>query len=919
MADAAVPAAGADAQIVGRDAELACLAAFVDAVANAPRVLVLGGPAGIGKTILWRAGVEQLRRAGVQVLVTRPVEEEMPLALVGLVDLFEPVGVDAAVLRAGDDAFVRGRAVLAELRRLAARAPTVLAIDDLQWLDAASARALRHALRRVTDEPLGVLATMRTPSSEDDPLLLARALPPECCNAVDVLPLSLGALRSLLGRRVGSISRPVLRRIQETSDGNPLYALELAHALAGADAIVGAWTRLPLPASLQAAIADRLETAPSELAPLLDVAAAMGRASVAELQAALPEIELEPLLELAAAHELLVVEEDLSVRFAHPLIGSAVYERLGPLARRSLHAELADHATDPDARARHVALSRDLPDAVAAAELEEAARRAGDRGAPELAAEFAHRSAALTPSEDVDDQLRRALAEVGYCAAAGEVARALAAADALIAALPPGPRRAEVLARRVFLDLEQGEIVLERALAEAGDDDLLRGELLDLLGWVRGTFRGDLDNGLACAREAAMIGERFGDRRLAMLAQASVGVIETLRGLPDSGRIARCVAVEPELGAPPLGRRPPIFLARKQLWDGELGAARAGFERMRQEFLRAGTEFQRPYRLYDLALAEYAAGELERAAESAREGFEAAADAQNADAQPWLLYPLALVDAALGRRESAQSAATRLLEMSQARGERPSVVRARSVLGLLALADGDAEAAARELRAAARLLEQMGITHPGAHPALADVVEALALSGDREAAAAALARLESTAHALDKPWPLAAAVRARGHLLAAEDAEAAAAALAQADESFTRLGYRLDAARSAFACGRALIRAGRRKAAADAIADARLRFAEMDAAGWEARAVEELERAAPGRAEGELTATERRVAALVAEGRRNREISQALFMSTATVEAHLTRIYRKLDLRSRSELARLVAEGVVLTGDETRS
>ena len=648
-----------------------------------------------------------------------------------------------------------------------------------------------------------------------------------------------------------------------------------------------------------------------EVAPLLEVAAAVGHASVAELQAALPGVQVERLLELAAAHELLVVEDDLSVRFQHPLIGSAVYERLGPLARRSLHAAQSERATDPDARARHLALSRDLPDAAVATELEEAARRANERGAPELAAEFALRSAMLTPATDADERLRRALAEVGYRAAAGEVAKALSAADALIAVLPPGRRRAEVLARRVFLDLEQGETALERALAEAGGDELLRGELLDLLGWLRGTFRGDLDNGLACAREATAIGERLGDRRLTMLADASVGVIETLRGLPDSGRIARAVAVEPELGAPPLGRRPPIFLARKQLWDGELAAARAGFERMRQEFLRSGTEFQRPYRLYDLALAEYAAGELEHAAESAREGAEAAADAQNQDAQPWLLYPLALADAGLGHRASAEAAARRLLELSVARGEPPGIARARSVLGLLALAEGDAAAAARELRTAARLLEEMGIRHPGAYPALADVVEALAGYGDREPAAAALERLEATAHALDAPWPLAAAARARGHLLGAEDAEAAAAALSDADESFTRLGYRLDAARAAFARGRALIRAGRRKAAADVIAEARVRFADMRAAGWEARAVEELERAAPGRAEGELTATERRVAGLVAEGRKNREIGQALFMSVPTVEAHLTRIYRKLDLRSRSELTRLVAGGAV--------
>jgi DNA-binding NarL/FixJ family response regulator len=116
--------------------------------------------------------------------------------------------------------------------------------------------------------------------------------------------------------------------------------------------------------------------------------------------------------------------------------------------------------------------------------------------------------------------------------------------------------------------------------------------------------------------------------------------------------------------------------------------------------------------------------------------------------------------------------------------------------------------------------------------------------------------------------------------------------------------------------GRALLRAGRRRLAAAALADARDRFAAIGAVLWAERAAEELERAAPARSAGELTAAERRVVALVAEGQKNREIGQALFMSVATVEAHLTRIYRKLDIRSRSELARLVAEGTLPTGPE---
>ena len=144
---------------------------------------------------------------------------------------------------------------------------------------------------------------------------------------------------------------------------------------------------------------------------------------------------------------------------------------------------------------------------------------------------------------------------------------------------------------------------------------------------------------------------------------------------------------------------------------------------------------------------------------------------------------------------------------------------------------------------------------------------------------------------------------------------AAVPALDRSLAAFERVGHGPDAARAQLTRGLALLRLGHRSRAADALADARGRFAGMGAELWRALAEAELERAAPGRAAGELTAAERRVAALVADGMRNRQIAQSLFMSVATVEAHLTRIYRKLDIGSRSELARLVADGTVPVAD----
>jgi DNA-binding CsgD family transcriptional regulator len=140
---------------------------------------------------------------------------------------------------------------------------------------------------------------------------------------------------------------------------------------------------------------------------------------------------------------------------------------------------------------------------------------------------------------------------------------------------------------------------------------------------------------------------------------------------------------------------------------------------------------------------------------------------------------------------------------------------------------------------------------------------------------------------------------------------AAVDAFTGAANEFDALGFRPDAARSLLGAGSALLRAGQPSAALDALTDARDRFAGFPAELWERRTVEQLERAAPGQSQGELTRTERRVAALVAQGMRNREIAASLFMSVPTVEAHLTRTYRKLGIRSRTELARLVTAGDV--------
>lgn len=916
MGDAAAPIVSRSPDLVGRDAEFESLERLSVRLPEGTRGLVVRGTPGIGKTALWRQGVAFLKASGHRVLVSRPAEEEMSLAAGGLADLLEGTNVDVEAVRAIDDPLARGRTLLASLRELARDGPVVVAIDDAQWLDRVSARAVRYAFRRLDPEPVGLLATVRSGSEAPDVLLAQSALPPGRCDVVELGPLSLGALRRVLGGVVEAISRPTLARIHATSGGNPLYAIELARSGWGSAGVA-------LPHSLRDVLGHRLDVAPAELVPLLETVSALGPTSVVELRALLPEADVDVLLQATEAHDLLVVEEDLSVRFAHPLVGSAVYSRISPLARRALHGRLAEMSAEPELRARHLALSTDEPDSAVAEQLEEAAVRVRARGAPDVAADFAGHSLRLTPRSDEPARRRRALLEIEQLAAAGEVRRALGCADRLSASLEPGRGRVEALVQRADLeddDRETAERLLLGALDESGGDKRLRGRVLHRLAQLRRLRIGDVPGAIECAREALALAESVRDPTLEASAAAYLAHLEALAGRPQPALIERAVRLEDEIGGLPLSVGPRSLLAKHHLWAGDLDAARELLELVHQDALRTGNQMKLPQHAYDLTLVECAAGNLDAAESAVHDGIQAALDAENTYVERELLYPLALVQSLTGRADEARGTVARLRDEATRHGVRPLLFRAASVLGMLELSEGDVDGAVGPLTEASDLLYEMGFAHPGGFPVLFDAIEALARSGDKVGAGELLDRLERQVAAVSSASARAAAVRGRGHvLLAAGDAESAASMFEDAAERYEKLGFRLDAARSTLAQGHALLRAGRRTNAAETLSAARTKLVELQAPLWAARAAEELERAAPGRAAGALTRTEQHVARLVAEGKRNREIAQTLFMSVHTVEAHLTRIYRKLGIRSRSDLTRLVADGAVGLSEEKPS
>jgi len=888
-----------DGPLVGRDREVVRIEDLVSTVARGARFVVIRGEAGIGKSALWRLAVQRHRQAGHLTLVTRASGEELHGPMVGLVDLFENTDPAAGTLGPDTDRYERGRSVLATLRRLAAESPVVIAIDDLNWLDPVSAGALRYALRRLVDEPVVVLATERSDSSTlpDD-----RTIPADRREEVFLGPLSMDATRLVTSAVADFIPRPTMARIYALSGGNPLYAIELARAVD----LFNDSLEASVPPTLLGALSSRVADVPDDVLEVLRVASALGPCSAATMSRAARLGDATPLVASAVARGLLTIGDDLLVRFAHPLLASAVLAGLGPFERQALHARLAAAADEPDARARHLALSCDEPDAGAADELQEAATRAARRGASSLAADFAWHSVRITPPGDVDDKVRRVFAAILHRAAAGDKAAALVEGDRLIAMLPRGPIRAEAIALRVGIDFDGGDQFLAQAAAEAGDDDSLRGRVLELRGWLAVVHRAELHKGHRLAEAALAIAKRLDDPMMEMLALSTVASASLLLGQPRDDLMERALHLAETINGPRLGRGPLSVHGRHCLWCGRLGEARTILEDLHQSCLHAGLEFQRPYRILDLAALEIASGNFAVAAELADDGVEAAGDAGNAQAVAWLAYPVGIAYTHLGNVERAQDAAALLQSRAAEQDGRTRVVMAHHVLGLLALAAGAPDRAITALEPALVMARDIGVRLPSVVPVLPDAIEAMALAGDADRCAELADELDEQAAALHQPWVDAAARRGRGLAALAAGCDDAIALLGEAAASFDELGYRMDAARSLLVQGRALRRAGRRNTSADVLSEARRRFAAMGTAPWVAQADAELERVAPGREQAELTPTESRIAELIVAGRRNREIAGELFISVATVEAHLTRMYRKLHVRSRTELARVV-------------
>ena len=906
--------------LVGRDDELEAVVRLLDAPERLPGAVVLAGEAGIGKTTLWLAGVEAAVARGYRVLTSRPSEAETQFAFACVGDLLGDVAgsvlaelppiqrraLEGALLLGESELPVDERAVaaafLGALRLLAGGNPLCVAIDDVQWLDAASLTAIRYALARLDREPIATLLAVRG----DVPAWVPRAVPDEPLQKVDLGGLSVGAVQELLRARLdATFPRPTLIRIWETSGGNPFFALELADALKGRGGTLALGEELPIPASLDELLHARIDGLGSTA---LEVARAV--AAVADPTVTLVETAVGPGFDsgLAEALDARILDLDGErLRFTHPLLGSAVVARQTPSRRRSLHARMAEIVPSNEERARQLALATGEPDAEVASILAEAARLTRSRGAPAAAVELAEQAFRLTPPGAPDDARRRLLAAADLHAHIGNKERAVELLEAGLATAAPGNARADVLMHLAHVHVTTpGSVALYREALTETDDEALQAEIhLSLASMMR--FSDGVARGVEHAELALLAASRAGDPDLRRRALSSYGLLmfNAARGIP-SAEMEEALALERTLPESSLGESATFVHGHQLWWSGDVDRARPLFERARSVATARGDPRYEGEALWFLSFLEWRAGNWGDAERYATMSLDL--QAQLGDTFPPSKLPAAVIAAHQGRIDEARELAESAIAVAVAEGMRIAQSGHGWVLGFIELSLGDANAALVHLRRAHEARADAALD-PGMRLELGDLLEALVTAGELDEADEILATWQERADRLDRAWLLAILARCRGLVLAARgDLDAAFAGFEQALAEHARSTDPFHEARTLLALGRTQRRAKKRGAARATLEDALARFERLGAPLWAEQTRAELARIggrAPSR--GEMTEAESRIAALVAEGRTNREVAAALFLTEHSVETALTRVYRKLGVRSRAELTRLLS------------
>ncbi|NUW39590.1 AAA family ATPase [Nonomuraea rhodomycinica] len=880
-----------DASLVGRQEEIARVDALLDAARQGQGgALVLRGEPGIGKTSLLR----HAEQAAGDFLVMRAfgAEFEMELPFAVLHQLCAPILSNVTALpvphrkaleiafgldTGTPDPFLVGVATLGLLIEVAPERPLLCLVDDAQWLDHASARALAFLARRVAGERVALLLSVREPYRLPEfdklPSLTLKGL-----GELDARALLAAAIRAPLDERVRD-------RILAEARGNPLALLELPRS-AGLAGMAGGFALPPsAPGVIEQSFRARLELLSPQARLLLTVAATDPVGDPGLLWRAAELLGIEP---SASTEASALVEFGTRIRFSHPLARSAAYRAASADDRRRAHEALAavtDPAADPDRLAWHRAEASTGPDEEVAAELERSAARAQARGGVAAAAAFLERSAALTLTPDLRTERVLAAAQAKLSVGAYDVAAELLTA----AETAPLDQR-----QRARIDLLHGKLSFARRRGGEGPTTYLlsaAARLADLdPAWSRACYLDAMETGIlvgglgpvaAAAREAPPAPQP---------PSSADAVLDGLVTLVTDGHLAAAPVLGPVVGNagdevwarwPSMG-----FMLAVELWDHD--ALHGVPARVVAAGRESGSFHLLPIGLAMLATASVHAGDFGAATEMISEE-EAIAAATGAAP---LVYPRLHLAAMRGRREEAVKLFDSVLAASQRMSL--SVQWATSVLNN-GLADYRAALEAARQAVAHGDLGLSGL-------ALPELVEAAVRCGETELAASALRTLSERTRAGRQAWGLG--VEAYSRALVTEDENAYHEAVEHLDATPMAI-YR---ARAHLLYGESLRRQGRRREARERLRTAHELLSDLgaqafaDRAAAELRATGEHARSRSSQASDQLTLQELHIARLVADGASSKEVAAKLFLSPRTVDAHLRNIFRKLGLTSRRQL-----------------
>jgi DNA-binding CsgD family transcriptional regulator len=923
-----------DGRLVGRLRERRLLDGLVESAEGGGAAVVIAGEAGVGKTALLTRVAGVAAERGLRVLRARGEESEAVLAFATLADLLRPLREKFAGLpqvqrqalevclalssgpAAGPLAACAG--ALGVLASAADEQPLAVLVDDFQGVDPESRQVLLFAARRLAAERIVIFFAVR-----DEP----GAQPPE--HGLPVLQiggLSVAECAELAGGLGADISGPALRSLVELTGGNPLAVME---NLAGAAEGMGGFEpgRLMLGATLENAWGRVFDELPEDTRHALFVVATDAVSGGRHVDAALGTLGLS-LASLASAERRgLVRTVDGQIQLRHPLMRPVVVGRTPLWARAAAFRALAG-AAGGHLRAWYLAAAATGPDDAAAEALAAAAVDARQRHGYGASARTWRRAAELTADHGMRARRLLRAATDGYLA--GDWGAAVAWCQEAL-----GQCHDLVFAA-------EAELILGRARTWAGDPWLAFDSLVRAAAVIRpaspvwaaallaeATLPAAMTGRVRLARQVAQQVEELWDcpdsaaagAGASLTVPAMVAVAFVMAGELDHAAFYRCRAkallTSADLAAEQQGA---AFLAQGDIWTEHYEQGRLCLGAV----VDAGRRMGAPA-ILSLALGlsselGWWTGRWASAYADATEALQWAEEMNQPGLIGHALSQLSRIAAARGDRERCQEHVERARQDVEPHGVGYLAVYDAAALGLCALSCGDLTTAIDHLERAWDAAQAAGLGNPNVVPFAGDLAEALARAGSSERARVVLAWLQERADATGLVYPQAAAARACG-ILARDPAEAEAW-FARARSAHHQQPIPFEHARTLLCQGEALRRGRRPAASRRPLRHALSIFNSLGARPWAARAMIELD-ATGARADTRNTAgtsaldslspQELQVARAVGQGLNNVETAAALFVSRKTVEAHLTRAYRKLGIRSRTELTRLL-----VTCDETQ-